>query len=120
MTGISVNKEDTPELGGMIAVNPANNEDRWYVAKQFFETNYVEVKDAERTISLPNGLGEEAKILHGLPTSPYTWDGEFWKFYTKSWGGWMKLRIGTKTASRPMTFLEGVRHIHRMYGACLT
>lgn len=42
MTGISVNKEDTPELGGMIAVNPANGEDRWYVAKKFFEENYVQ------------------------------------------------------------------------------
>ena len=42
MTGISVNKEDTPELGGMIAVNPNNPEDRWYVAKQFFEDNYEE------------------------------------------------------------------------------
>lgn len=40
MTGISVNKEDTPELGGMIAVNPNNPEDRWYVAKKFFEDNY--------------------------------------------------------------------------------
>ena len=40
MTGISVNKEDTPELGGMIAVNPKNSEDRWYVAKQFFLDNY--------------------------------------------------------------------------------
>jgi len=42
MTGISVNKEDTLETGGMIAVNPANGEDRWYVAKQFFEDNYIE------------------------------------------------------------------------------
>lgn len=42
MTGISVNKEDTPEIGGMIAVNPFNGDDRWYVAKQFFEDNYVE------------------------------------------------------------------------------
>lgn len=40
MAGISVNKEDTPELGGMIATNPKNDEDRWYVAKQFFEDNY--------------------------------------------------------------------------------
>lgn len=43
LTGISVNKEDTPELGGMIAVNPSNHEDKWYVAKEFFENNYVSV-----------------------------------------------------------------------------
>ncbi len=41
LTGISVSEEDTPETGGMIAVNPENNEDRWYVAKKFFEENYV-------------------------------------------------------------------------------
>lgn len=41
LTGISVSNEDTPELGGMIAVNPNNEQDRWYVAKQFFENNYV-------------------------------------------------------------------------------
>lgn len=40
LTGISVNKEDTPEIGGMIAINPKNREDRWYVAKKFFEDNY--------------------------------------------------------------------------------
>lgn len=41
MSGISVSKEDTPELGGMIAVNPNNHLDRWYVAKKFFEENYI-------------------------------------------------------------------------------
>jgi len=44
MTGISVQKEDTPEIGGMIAVNPKNPEDRWYVAKKFFEDNYEEAE----------------------------------------------------------------------------
>lgn len=40
LTGISVNKEDSPEAGGMIAVNPKNPEDCWYVAKKFFKENY--------------------------------------------------------------------------------
>lgn len=40
LEGISVNKEDTPEPGGMIAVNRDNHEDKWYVAKKFFEDNY--------------------------------------------------------------------------------
>ena len=39
-TGVSVNTEDTPEIGGMIAINPQNQEDRWYVAKKFFDDNY--------------------------------------------------------------------------------
>lgn len=43
LTGISVNKEDTPELGGMIARNPLNHEDQWYVAKKFFNDNYEQV-----------------------------------------------------------------------------
>jgi len=42
LTGISVNKEDTPELGGMIAINTNNKEDMWYVGKAFFEENYEE------------------------------------------------------------------------------
>ena len=42
LTGISVNAEDTPEAGGMIAVNASNPKDQWYVAKKFFEDNYIE------------------------------------------------------------------------------
>ncbi len=40
MEGISVNKEDTPEEGGMIAHNPDNPEDKWYVGKDYFINNY--------------------------------------------------------------------------------
>jgi hypothetical protein len=40
LTGVSVSPADTPEDGGMIAVNPANQNDRWYVAKAFFQENY--------------------------------------------------------------------------------
>lgn len=42
LTGVSVSEQDTPEIGGMIAINPQNEKDQWYVAKQFFEDNYVE------------------------------------------------------------------------------
>lgn len=42
ITGISVNKEDTPEEGGMVAVNLNNPEGKWYVGKAFFEENYEE------------------------------------------------------------------------------
>ena len=41
LAGVSVSAEDTPELGGMIAVNPSNPADKWYVAKAFFEANYA-------------------------------------------------------------------------------
>lgn len=40
LSGISVSPEDTPEEGGMIACNPKNMKDQWYVAKTFFEENY--------------------------------------------------------------------------------
>ena len=42
MAGISVSPEDIPEQGGMIAINPNNLLDKWYIAKEFFETNYIE------------------------------------------------------------------------------
>jgi hypothetical protein len=43
LTGISVSPENTPEEGGMIAQNPMNPKDQWYVAKDFFLANYEEV-----------------------------------------------------------------------------
>lgn len=43
LTGVSVSEEDTPELGGMIAIG-ADNGARWYVSKGFFNANYVEDK----------------------------------------------------------------------------
>ena len=43
LTGISVSKEDTPELGGMVARNPDNHADQWYVAKVYFEKNLERV-----------------------------------------------------------------------------
>lgn len=43
LSTVSVSKEDTPSEGGMIAHNPNNPSDRWYVSKKFFEDNYIEV-----------------------------------------------------------------------------
>lgn len=45
LTGVSVNKCDTPGLGGMIAINPAKPEDKWYVDKEFFEANYAPMEE---------------------------------------------------------------------------
>lgn len=42
LSGVSVNAEDTPEVGGMIARNPKNHKDQWYVSKKYFEENYEE------------------------------------------------------------------------------
>lgn len=46
MTGVSVSEPDSKLetlMGGMIAVSADNPDDRWYVAKKFFEDNYIEV-----------------------------------------------------------------------------
>jgi len=41
LTGISVSKEDTPKDGDMIARNPANHNDMWFVNQEYFQKNYV-------------------------------------------------------------------------------
>ena len=35
--------DDPPNDMGMIARNPKNHEDQWYVARQYFEDNFEEV-----------------------------------------------------------------------------
>ena len=40
LSGISVSDEDTPEQGGMVAMNPINHQNQWYVGKDFFLANY--------------------------------------------------------------------------------
>lgn len=40
MTGISVSDTDTPALGGMIARNPVNHKDQWYVTEEYFKKNF--------------------------------------------------------------------------------
>ena len=40
MKNISIAITDTPEVGRMIAINPKDVKDSWYVAKTFFEDNY--------------------------------------------------------------------------------
>ncbi len=43
LKGVSVSKEDNPETDmGMIARNPKNHEDKWYVARKYFEDNFEE------------------------------------------------------------------------------
>lgn len=45
LTGISISKEDQAEIesggGGMIARNADNPKDQWYVARDFFNSNYA-------------------------------------------------------------------------------
>jgi hypothetical protein len=41
--------EDIPEEGGMIARDSNDSADQWYVAKKFFEDNYVLAEENEPT-----------------------------------------------------------------------
>lgn len=42
LTGISVSDQDDPETDmGMIARNPDNHDDQWYVARAFADKNYA-------------------------------------------------------------------------------
>lgn len=40
LKGVSVSPVDTLSEGGMIAINPRNPNDKWYITKEFFEANY--------------------------------------------------------------------------------
>lgn len=42
LDGVSVWQGDTLEEGGMVAINPKDPADQWYVAKAFFNENYRE------------------------------------------------------------------------------
>jgi len=44
LTGISVSSVDDPEFDfGMIARNPLNHKDQWYVARKYFNENFEEI-----------------------------------------------------------------------------
>lgn len=41
LSNISVSKEDDPQSDcGMVARNPENHKDQWYVARAYFEANF--------------------------------------------------------------------------------
>ena len=45
LTNISVANVDEPRTDfGMIARNPKNQKDQWYVAKKYFEENFEEIR----------------------------------------------------------------------------
>lgn len=64
LTGVSVSPEDTPEEGGMIAINEDNPADQWYVAKAFFETNYEEVAPMPKKMRAKVKLSSVQRFEH--------------------------------------------------------
>ena len=53
MTRVSISEADTetgsPKLGDKIARNPANHDDKWLVAADYFAINFEEVNDVSIT-----------------------------------------------------------------------
>ena len=98
LSGVSVSSEDTPETGGMIAINPNNESDKWYIAKKFFEENYESVE-----VIHEDGSG---KTLHNsevsgakknVPDLIVYGDGDLFKLIAKASSkkeGWMKSTKG--------------------------
>lgn len=48
LTGVSVSDVDDPETDlGMIARNPRNHADQWYVARAYFEENFGPLENGD-------------------------------------------------------------------------
>jgi hypothetical protein len=47
LTGVSLTEGVVPEEGGMIACDPNNESDMWYVAPEYFEDNYEEYNNED-------------------------------------------------------------------------
>lgn len=49
MTGITYNENiDVIEEGGMIAMNPQDHNDKWYVNKPYFEHHFELIEETEK------------------------------------------------------------------------
>lgn len=62
LTGISVSDGDEPKEGGMIARNPQDHNDQWYIAPEYFNDNYIKttqagVQEKRRSTELLAALG---------------------------------------------------------------
>ena len=89
LSKVSVSKEDTPEVGGMIARNPKNYEDQWYVAKKYFEDNLEPVIFTSK--SLGNTTANQAK--DNVKDIQFWGNGDAWKLLGKASSkneDWMK------------------------------
>ena len=79
LMGVSVSAEDVPEVGGMVAINPSNPSDQWYIAKKFFEDNYeeinrIETKDAGAPVLTFGEAIQLSKLGHKIARAG--WNGK--------------------------------------------
>lgn len=94
MTGISIAEADKtlPTLeGGMIARNPKNHDDKWYVAKKYFDDN-LELSDetkVEKTLHNSTAIHASKNVKDII----FWGDGDTFKLISKASSkneGWMK------------------------------
>ena len=93
LTGISVSDQDTPELGGMIARNPKNHADQWYVAKKYFEDNLELCAQAEAAPEKTFNNTTASQAKDNVKDIEFWGDGDTFKLISKASSkkeGWMK------------------------------
>jgi hypothetical protein len=89
LSQVSVSKEDTPELGGMIARNPRNHADQWYVSKKYFEEN-LESADSEKSLTVTSVSDAQAGKVSDIVV---VGNGDMFRLLCKASSksqGWMK------------------------------
>jgi len=65
---VSVADVDTPSVGGMIARNPKNHDDQWYVAAEYFADNLTEI--------IPNFEFALIQLKQGKRVARSGWNGK--------------------------------------------
>lgn len=92
MSDISVADVDTPGIGGMVARNPSNHDDQWYVAQEYFEDNFAPVFDEfipEKTLQNSDASGTEKNVIDVITFG----EKDLFKLISKASSnreGWMK------------------------------
>ena len=73
LSHISVSSQDDPETDmGMVARNPQNHDDQWYVARKYFEDNFARLYDPAALMSFSQAM--EA-LRDGYNVSRQGWNG---------------------------------------------
>lgn len=88
LTGINVDKGTVPEAGGMIAVDPNNPSDQWYIAPGYF-AQYYEPAETEKTLHNSDISGARVNV----PDIKVVGNGDQFRLLCKASSqkeGWMK------------------------------
>lgn len=70
LDGISVSEQDTPAHGGMIARNPDNHVDQWYVAADYYMSRYSVMQPQPQLTVDPGFPGIPVAKLNGHQVNP--------------------------------------------------